>query len=142
MNKVSIIGRLTKEPEIITTAKTTIATFTVAVDRKYKDSDGQRQADFITCKAFGSTAEFIRKYFGKGQKIALSGSIQTGSYKNKDGATVYTTDVIVDEAEFVEPKQKETAPAAEQEKAPEAPQETMPESEEIGAVQESLPFEI
>ena len=142
MNKVSIIGRITKDPEITRTAKTTIATFTTAVDRKYKDSNGQRQADFIPCKAFGSTAEFIGKYFSKGQKIALSGSIQTGSYKNKDGATVYTTDVIVEEAEFVEPKQKETAPAAEQEKAPEDHQETAPESEEIGSVQESLPFEI
>ena len=126
MNKVALIGRLTKEPEIITTAKTTIATFTTAVDRKYKDNNGQRQADFISCKAFGSTAEFIGKYFSKGQKIALSGSIQTGSYTNKDGATVYTTDVIVDEAEFVESKQKAEVPAA----------------EETETVQESLPFEI
>lgn len=110
MNKVALIGRLTKEPEIITTPKTTIATFTVAVDRKYKDADGQRQADFITCKAFGNTAEFIRKYFNKGQRIALSGSIQTGSYKNKEGATVYTTDVVIEEAEFVEPKKVEDEP--------------------------------
>ena len=75
----------------------------VAVDRKFK-KDGQPTADFINCKAFGKTAEFIEKYFDKGNRIGLTGSIQTGSYKNKDGATVYTTDVIVDNVEFVEPK--------------------------------------
>ena len=106
MNNVSLVGRLTRPIELhYSQGDNPIAmcNLNVAVDRKFK-KDGQPTADFINCKAFGKTAEFIEKYFDKGSRIGLTGSIQTGSYKNKDGATVYTTDVIVDNVEFVESK--------------------------------------
>ena len=103
MNKVVLVGRLTKDPEVRYAQNdnsTAIARFTVACDRKIKDSG----ADFISCVAFGKTAEFLEKYFFKGSKIGLTGHIQTGNFTNKDGQKVYTTDVIVDEVEFVESK--------------------------------------
>lgn len=106
MNNVSIIGRLTRPIELHYTQgdnPLAMCNLNVAVDRKFK-KDGQPTADFINCKAFGKTAEFIEKYFDKGNRIGLTGSIQTGSYKNKDGNTVYTTDIIVDNVEFVESK--------------------------------------
>lgn len=112
MNKVILVGRLTKDPEIRATENTTIAMYSLAVDRKFK-RDGEPTADFITCKAFGRCGEFAEKYLHKGTKIAIVGRIQTGSYTNKDGNKVYTTDVIVDEHEFVESKannQEETKP--------------------------------
>jgi single-strand DNA-binding protein len=106
MNNVSLFGRLTRSIELHYTQgdnPLAMCNLNVAVDRKFK-KDGQPTADFINCKAFGKTAEFIEKYFDKGNRIGLTGSIQTGSYKNKDGNTVYTTDVIVDNVEFVESK--------------------------------------
>ena len=106
MNKVIEIGRLTKEPEIRYSqgANTTcVARYTLAVDRKFKQ-EGQPTADFINCIAFGKLGEFAEKYLHKGVKIAVTGRIQTGSYKNKDGNTVYTTDVVVEEQEFCESK--------------------------------------
>lgn len=106
MNKVIEIGRLTKDPEIRYSqgANTTcIARYTLAVDRKFKQ-EGQPNADFINCIAFGKLGEFAEKYLHKGTKIAVVGRIQTGSYKNKDGNTVYTTDVVVEEQEFCESK--------------------------------------
>lgn len=101
MNNVVLLGRLTKDPEIRQSGETTIARFTVAVDRK-----GREGADFPSCVAFGKTAEFIEKYFHKGMKIALGGHIQTGSYE-KDGKKVYTTDVVAESVEFAEGKSKE-----------------------------------
>ena len=106
MNKVIEIGRLTKDPEIRYSqgANTTcIARYTLAVDRKFKQ-EGQPNADFINCIAFGKLGEFAEKYLHKGVKIAVTGRIQTGSYKNKDGNTVYTTNVVVEEQEFCESK--------------------------------------
>lgn len=106
MNVVILLGRLTKDPEVRYTQgdnSTAIARFTIAVDRKVKQEGGQT-ADFIGCVAFGKTAEFIEKYFTKGRKIAVRGRIQTGSYKNKDGATVYTTDVAVEAVDFADGK--------------------------------------
>ena len=106
MNKVIEIGRLTKDPEIRYSqgANTTcVARYTLAVDRKFKQ-EGQPTADFINCIAFGKLGEFAEKYLHKGVKIAVTGRIQTGSYKNKDGNTVYTTDVVVEEQEFCESK--------------------------------------
>ena len=106
MNKVIEIGRLTKDPEIRYSqgANTTcIARYTLAVDRKFKQ-EGQPTADFINCIAFGKLGEFAEKYLHKGTKIAVTGRIQTGSYKKKDGNTVYTTDVVVEEQEFCESK--------------------------------------
>ena len=106
MNKVILIGRLTKDPEIRYSqgaSSTCIARYTLAVDRKFKQ-EGQPNADFINCIAFGKLGEFAEKYLRKGIKIAVTGRIQTGSYKNKDGNTVYTTDVVVEEQEFCESK--------------------------------------
>lgn len=98
MNQVTLIGRLTKDPDIRQTNDTTVARYTLAVDRK-KD-----EADFISCVAFGKSAEFAGNYLHKGTKIAIEGHIQTGSYTNKDGNKIYTTDVIVRNHEFVESK--------------------------------------
>lgn len=103
MNKCVIIGRLTKEPEVKNTSnQVTVCTFTVAVDRKFKDSNGQRQADFINCVAWRQTATFISQYFHKGSRIGLTGSIQTRTYEDKNGDKKFITEVVVDEAEFVE----------------------------------------
>lgn len=107
MNKVELVGRLTKDPEVrYSTGEkaTAIARFTVAANRKFKNAEGNYEADFINCQTFGKTAEFLEKFFKKGMMIGLTGRIQTGSYTNKDGVKVYTTDVVVDEAEFVESK--------------------------------------
>lgn len=104
MNTVNLVGRFTRDPEIrYTDNGLSIARFSIAVDRRIK-TDGGAAADFISCIAFGKTAEFIEKYFGKGQRIGLSGRIQTGSYTNKDGNKVYTTDVVAENVEFVESK--------------------------------------
>ncbi len=102
MNKAILMGRLTRDPELrTTTSGISVVSFTLAVDRRFKSQSGEREADFISCRAWRQTAEFIQKYFTKGSKLAVVGSIQTGSYE-KDGRTVYTTDVVVDEAYFVE----------------------------------------
>ena len=106
MNKVILIGRLTKEPEVRYSQgenSTAVARYSLAVDRRFK-KDGEQTADFINCVAFGKNGEFAEKYLHKGTKIAVTGRIQTGSYKDKDGKTVYTTDVVVEEHEFCESK--------------------------------------
>ena len=107
MNKCTLVGRLTRDPEIRYSQgenATATARFSVAVNRRFKNSDGNYDADFINCVAFGKSAEFVEKYFKKGMAIGLTGRIQTGSYTNKDGQKVYTTDVVVEETEFVESK--------------------------------------
>lgn len=105
MNKVILIGRLTKDPELTTTqSDVKRAAFTVAVDRRFTDKDGNRRADFISCTAWRQTAEFIGKYFTKGKKIGIVGGLQSRSYDAQDGTKRYVTEVVVDEAEFVEPK--------------------------------------
>lgn len=104
MNSVNLVGRLARDPDVrYTNGGTTIARFTVAVDRRFK-SEGGPTADFPSVVAFGKTAEFIEKYFRKGQRIGIAGRIQTGSYDDKDGKKVYTTDVIAEAVEFVESK--------------------------------------
>ena len=104
MNSVQLIGRLTRDPDVrYTDGGSTIARFSLAVDRRFKQEGGET-ADFINCIAFGKTAEFIEKYIFKGTKIALNGRIQTGSYTNKDGVKIYTTDVVVENVEFAESK--------------------------------------
>ena len=106
MNKVVLVGRLTRDPEVRYSQgnnATAVARYTVAVDRRFK-KDGEQTADFIPCVVFGCSAEFAEKYFSKGTKVAVSGRIQTGSYTNKDGQKVYTTDVVVEEQEFAESK--------------------------------------
>ena len=112
MNKVIIIGRFTRDPEIkYTTGENATATarFSLAVNRRFKNKEGNYDADFINCVAFGKTAEFIEKYFTKGMAIGITGRIQTGSYTNKEGQKIYTTDVVVEETEFVESKNNNTA---------------------------------
>lgn len=106
MNKVTLLGRLTRDPQITYSQgenAMTIARYTLAVDRRHK-KDGEQTADFISCVCFGKAAEFVEKYLHQGTKIALTGRIQTGSYTNKEGQKVYTTDVVVEEQEFAESK--------------------------------------
>lgn len=106
MNKVILMGRLTRDPEIrygTGESATAIARYTLAVERRFK-REGEQSADFINCVAFGKSAEFAEKYLRQGTKIAVTGRIQTGSYTNKDGNKVYTTDIVVEEQEFAESK--------------------------------------
>ena len=106
MNKVILMGRLTRDPEVRYSQganATAVARYSLAVDRRFK-RDGEPTADFINCVSFGKTAEFAEKYFRQGLKVVVTGRIQTGSYTNKDGVKVYTTDVVVEEQEFAESK--------------------------------------
>lgn len=106
MNKVILMGRLTRDPEVrygVGENSTAVARYTIAVDRRFK-RDGEQNADFIGCVAFGRNAEFAEKYLRQGTKIVLTGRIQTGSYTNRDGQKVYTTDIVVEEQEFAESK--------------------------------------
>ena len=134
MNKCELIGRLTKDPELrLTSNQTAYCNFTIAVDRRFKDAQGNRQADFINCVAWKQTATFIQKYFHKGNRIGIVGSIQTRQYEDKDGAKHFVTEIIVDEAEFVE---SQTSPAPQNQAEP--TQASTPAEEAPGA----LPFEI
>ena len=115
MNKTILIGRLVREPEIRYTQgsnPTAVAKYSLAVPRKFK-RDGEPECDFINCVAFGKSAEFAEKYLRQGIKIAVVGRIQTGSYTNKDGQKVYTTDVVVEEQEFCESKAQQEQPKPE-----------------------------
>ena len=106
MNKVILMGRLTRDPEVRYSAgenSMAIARYTLAVDRRFR-RDGEATADFIGCVAFGRQAEFAERYFRQGIRIVVTGRIQTGSYTNRDGNKVYTTDVVVEEQEFGESK--------------------------------------
>lgn len=106
MNKVILVGRLTKDPDVRYSQggnSTAVARFSLAVDRRFK-RDGEPTADFISCVVFGKSAEFAEKYFRQGMRVSVSGRIQTGSYTNKDGVKVYTTDVVVEEQEFAQGK--------------------------------------
>ena len=106
MNKVVLVGRLTRDPEVRYSQgdnATVVGRYTLAIERRYK-KDGEPTADFIPCVVFGRSAEFTEKYFRQGMRVSISGHIQTGSYTNKDGVKVYTTVVIVEEQEFAESK--------------------------------------
>lgn len=107
MNKVILMGRLTRDPEVRYTQgdnQMAIARYTLAVDRRFNRNGDENTADFISCVAFGRSGEFAERYLRKGTKIAVTGRIQTGSYTNKDGVKVYTTDVVVEDQEFAESK--------------------------------------
>ena len=107
MNKVILLGRLTKDPDVRQSQgaeQVTIARYTLAVNRRGKKQEGQQEADFISCVAFGKAGEFAEKYLHKGTKICVSGRIQTGSYTRQDGTKAYTTDVVIEEQEFAESK--------------------------------------
>lgn len=114
MNKAILIGRLTRDPELRTTqSQISVATFTLAVDRRFKNKDGEREADFINVVAWRSTAEFVGKYCKKGTKLAICGNIQTRNYENKEGNKVYVTEVVADEVEFAESKKEANEPIIE-----------------------------
>ena len=120
MNKAVLVGRLTRDPEVRYSQgenATAIARYTVAVDRRFK-RDGEPTADFIPCVVFGRSAEFAEKYFRQGMRVSISGRIQTGSYTNREGVKVYTTEVIVEEQEFAESRAESEANRAHQQSAP------------------------
>ena len=115
MNKVILMGRLTRDAEVRYSQgdnSLAIARFSLAVDRRYKKDSEEQTADFISCVAFGKTAEFFERFGKKGTKFVIEGRIQTGSYTNKDGQKVYTTDVVVESAEFAESKSATSGNAA------------------------------
>ena len=112
MNKVILMGRLTRDAEIRYSqgeSSTAIARFSLAVDRRFRRDNDEQSADFINCVAFGRTAEFLERFGRKGTKFILEGRIQTGSYTNKDGQRVYTTDVVAENVEFAESKNNSSA---------------------------------
>ena len=112
MNKVILMGRLTRDPEVRYSQgenAMAVARYALAVDRKYNRNNDEQSADFINCVAFGRNGEFAEKYLRKGTKIVVTGRIQTGSYTNKDGVKIYTTDVVVEEQEFAESKNSSSA---------------------------------
>ena len=107
MNKVILMGRLTRDPEVRYSQgenAMAVARYSLAVDRRFNRNNSEQTADFINCVAFGRAGEFAEKYFHKGTKLVVSGRIQTGSYTNKDGVKVYTTEVVVEDQEFAESK--------------------------------------
>lgn len=123
MNNVSLVGRLVRDPEVRCgqNESVSVAKFSLAVERKWK-RDGEPTVDFINCTVFGKSAEFTEKYFRKGMRVAITGRIQTGSYKNKDGQTVFTTEIIVESQEIAQSKsesnESSTASNAEAGKSP------------------------
>ena len=147
MNKVILMGRLTRDPEVRYSQgenALAIARYTLAVDRRAARREGEATADFINCVAFGRSAEFAERYLRQGTKILVSGRIQTGSYTNRDGQKVYTTEVVVEESEFAESKANSSAPSNNSYQASPAPSP----SADIGdgfmnipdGIDEELPF--
>ena len=143
MNKVILMGRLTRDPNVRYTQgaeSTCVARYTLAVDRRAKQ-EGQQSAEFIGCVAFGRNGEFAEKYLKQGSKIVVTGRIQTGSYTNRDGNKVYTTDIVIEEQEFAESKA-----AAERNQQQEPQPQPQPETDENGfmnipdGLDEELPF--
>lgn len=138
MNKAILMGRLTRNPDIRYTQgekPMCIARYTLAVDRRFK-RDGEQEADFISCVAFGRQAEFAEKYLQKGTKVVISGRIQTGSYTNREGARVYTTDIVVEEQDFAE--SKASAAGSEPESKTAAAESAPKQKEETAANQPPL----
>ena len=150
MNKVILMGRLTRDPDVRYSAgenALAIARYTLAVDRRFK-RDGEATADFISCVAFGRAAEFAERYFHQGIRIVVSGRIQTGSYTNREGQKVYTTEVVVEEQEFAESKSASDQYAASHPSVP-APSAAAPTPSAVSAdgfmnipdgIDEELPF--
>jgi single-strand DNA-binding protein len=121
MNNVILIGRLTKEPELryIPESQTAVCAFTIAVDRAFSK---EKQADFIRITVFGKQAENCERFLAKGRNVGIQGRIQTGSYKDKEGKTVYTTDVVADRVEFLEWSEQEEHDKSQKRKQPEIPE--------------------
>lgn len=139
MNNVQLVGRLGRDPEVRYSQgnkSTCIARYTLAVRRKFKNADGEYDTDWINCVAFGASGEFAEKYFKKGMLVGVSGRIQTGSYE-KDGRTVYTTDIVVEDQEFCESKKDGNSATPPSKKTPKGDEDfmKMPEGDE-----EELPF--
>lgn len=111
MNAVQLLGRFTRDNEFKELGSTSVFRNNIAVQRNFKNKDGERESDFINVVAFGKTAELLNQYFGKGQQVAVQGRIQTGSYEKEDGTRVYTTDVVVDQFDFVGSKNDNAQPA-------------------------------
>lgn len=141
MNQVVLIGRLTKDPETsVSQSNTMVSRFALAVDRDYK-RDGEQTADFIRIITFGKTAELVDAYLFKGRQVAVHGRIQTGSYTNKDGQKVYTTDIIADRVQFLGGKQsQDDAPAEpyEEQRKPQSTEQT--EFDGFQACDDDIPF--
>lgn len=143
MNKVILMGRLCDDPTVRYTQADEpmcIARYRLAVDRRGRHDDGQQTADFINCVAFGKAGEFIEKYCVKGTKLCISGRIQTGSYTNKDGQKVYTTDVVAEQQEFAESKKASEATPAAESKAPEQKPDANGFMQIPDGFEEELPF--
>lgn len=153
MNKVILVGRLTRDPDIRYSSgetQTAVARYTLAVERRFKRQSDSQTADFINCVVFGKGAEFAENYLHQGIKIAVSGRIQTGSYTNREGQKVYTTDVVVEEQEFVESKAA-AAMNNNSEYQPQTAAPTVPEPAQAAsdgfmnipdAIEEELPFKM
>ena len=146
MNKVILMGRLVKEPEVRYSQGAepmAVARYTLAVNRRFK-RQGEPDADFIGCVAFGKAGEFAEKYFRQGMRVSISGRIQTGSYTNKDGVRVYTTEVIVEEQEFAESRAESEANRSSYHQSAPAPAPSAPAGDGFmnipDGVEEELPF--
>ena len=152
MNKVILMGRLTRDPDVRYSAGesgTSVARYTLAVDRRFNKRDGEATADFISCVAFGRRAEIAEKYFHQGMRVSISGRIQTGSYTNREGQKVYTTEVVVEDQEFAESKASSDSYAASPPRTEAAPAPSMPSPRAASAagfmnipdgIDEELPF--
>lgn len=136
MNKIMLIGRLTRDVEMRYSSNnnnTAVARYTLAVNRQYK-RENEQEADFLRCIAFGRTAELAERYLAKGMKVAVEGRIQTGSYTNREGQKVYTTDIVVERQEFLE-KRTDNSPAA-----PDTPYDENSFMDIPDGIDEELPF--
>ena len=147
MNKVILMGRLTRDPDVRYSAGesgTSVARYTLAVDRRFSRRDGEATADFINCVAFGRSAEFAEKYCHQGLKVVVTGRIQTGSYTNRDGNKVYTTDVVVEDQEFAESKAASQAGGSSYASAPARPEPSAASGDGFmnipDGIDEELPF--
>lgn len=139
MNKLCLIGRITKDPEIRYTANNiAVATFSLAINRTYKNADGGYDADFINCIAFRNTADLLGKYVHKGDQLGIEGHIQTRNYDDKDGKKVYVTEIVVDSLDFTGNKKSETTQTATQETTQNDPYKDFGEAIEIS--DDDLPF--
>lgn len=137
MNSAQLIGRLVKDPQLrYSSNNVAIVKFTLAVNRTFANKDGERDADFISCVAFKQNAENLSKYQKKGNRIAISGHIQTGSYEDNDGKRIYTTDIVCDNIQFLEPKQYNS------EEAKQVQRDIQPKSkgESLDISESDLPF--
>lgn len=142
MNKVILMGRLTRDPEVRYSAgenSIAIARYTLAVERRFK-KEGEATADFISCVAFAKQAEFAERYFRQGIRIIVSGRIQTGSYTNRDGIKIYTTDVVIEEQNFAESKPHTESGEKAQSNAPIMPEDANGFMNIPEGIDEELPF--